>query len=232
MVFALGAGKYFDIENAEEYEETIVAKCVDTYISLCALHNPPKPASSIDRTSSEFGDGMSSSNANGAANLNLGVGSPTTPFTQSHLPSKSLLSRDEETTWDASAPGGGNAGVPGAHPHPLTLSNATKKSLQSVIRRIFRSCYEVGAYKQVVGIAVEARNMDIMREAILQATQDEKGHGKKTVVASPSQTEELIEYVLDICLNVVQERGLRNRILKLVLGLLNDISNPDYFAIA
>ncbi|KAK0903214.1 proteasome regulatory particle base subunit [Friedmanniomyces endolithicus] len=232
MVFALGAGKYFDIENAEEYEETIVAKCVDTYISLCALHNPPKPASSIDRTSSEFGDGMSSSNANGAANVNLGVGSPTTPFTQSHLPSKSLLSRDDETTWDASAPGGGNAGVPGAHPHPLTLSNATKKSLQSVIRRIFRSCYEVGAYKQVVGIAVEARNMDIMREAILQATQDEKGHGKKTVVASPSQTEELIEYVLDICLNVVQERGLRNRILKLVLGLLNDISNPDYFAIA
>ncbi|KAK1059918.1 proteasome regulatory particle base subunit [Friedmanniomyces endolithicus] len=232
MVFALGAGKYFDIENAEEYEETIVAKCVDTYISLCALHNPPKPASSIDRTSSEFDDGMSSSNANGAANVNLGVGSPTTPFTQSHLPSKSLLSRDEETTWDASAPGGGNAGVPGAHPHPLTLSNATKKSLQSVIRRIFRSCYEVGAYKQVVGIAVEARNMDIMREAILQATQDEKGHGKKTVVASPSQTEELMEYVLDICLNVVQERGLRNRILKLVLGLLNDIPNPDYFAIA
>ncbi len=56
MVFALGAGKYFDIENAEEYEETIVAKCVDTYISLCALHNPPKPASSIDRTSSDFGD--------------------------------------------------------------------------------------------------------------------------------------------------------------------------------
>ncbi|KAK1815509.1 proteasome regulatory particle base subunit [Friedmanniomyces endolithicus] len=230
MVFALGAGKYFDIENAEEYEETIVAKCVDTYISLCALHNPPKPASSIDRTSSDFGD--ISSNANGAANVSLGVGSPTTPFTQSHLPSKSLLSRDEETTWDASAPGGGNAGVPGAHPHPLTLSTATKKSLQSVIRRIFRSCYEVGAYKQVVGIAVEARNMDIMREAILQATQDEKGHGKKTVVASPSQTEELMEYVLDICLNVVQERGLRNRILKLVLGLLNDIPNPDYFAIA
>ncbi|KAK4900683.1 proteasome regulatory particle base subunit [Elasticomyces elasticus] len=225
MVFALGAGKYFDIENADEYEETIVAKCIDTYISLCALHNPPKPASSTDRaTSSEYGD-----STNGASAT---LGSPTTPFTQSHLPSKSLLSREDETAWDTSVPGGGNAGVPGAHPHPLTLSTHTKKSLQSVIRRIFRSCYEVGAYKQVVGIAVEARNMDIMRQAILQSTQDEKGKGKSAVTSSPSQTEELMEYVLDICLNVVQERGLRNQILKLVLELLNDIPNPDYFAIA
>jgi len=41
-----------------------------------------------------------------------------------------------------------------------------------------------------------------------------------------------MEYVLDICMNVVQERGLRNEILKLILELLNDIPSPDYFAIA
>lgn len=226
MVFALGAGKLFDLENAEEYEDTIVAKCIDTYIALCAMHNPPTPASS---TKPGEGD---SANANGASSALGSMSSPTTPFSHAQLPSKSLLSRDDEPGWDSSAPGGGNAGVPGAHPHPLTLSNHVKKNLQGIIRRIFESCYEVGAYRQVVGIAVEARNMEVLREAILRTSEDEKKQKGKTASQSMSQTEELMEYVLDICMNVVQERGLRNEILKLILGVLNDIPNPDYFAIA
>ncbi|KAK3674975.1 proteasome regulatory particle base subunit [Recurvomyces mirabilis] len=231
MVFALGAGDHFDIENADEYEETIVAKCIDTYISLCALHNPPKPASSTIGAS-ESGD-STSSNPNAPPAAAMAMGSPTMPFSQAVLPSKSLLSRKDENTWDASAPGGGNAGVPGAHPHPLTLQNVTKKNLQSVIRRIFESCYEVGAYKQVVGIAVEARNMEVLREAILRVSKAEKSSkGKGAAHSGASQTDELMEYVLDICMNVVQERGFRNQILKLILELLNDIPSPDYFSIA
>ncbi|KAK5111144.1 hypothetical protein LTR62_005343 [Meristemomyces frigidus] len=231
MVFALGAGEHLDIENGDEYEETIVAKCIDTYISLCALHNPPKPISSI-MSNTDFGD-SASSNPTQAANPPTSISSPTMPFSHATLPSKSLLSREDEM--DASAPGGGNAGVPGAHPHPLALQNVTKKNLQSVIRRIFESCYEVHAYKQVVGIAVEARNMEVLREAILRASKAEKSsNGKAVGVAhtGTSQTDELMEYVLDICMNVVHERGLRNQILKLILDLLNDIPSPDYFSIA
>ncbi|KAI6827202.1 26S proteasome regulatory complex, non-ATPase subcomplex, Rpn2/Psmd1 subunit [Hortaea werneckii] len=226
MVFALGAGKLFDLENAEEYEDTIVAKCIDTYIALSALHNPPASTSSAKQSEGDY------SSANGAASALSSMSSPTTPFSHAQLPSKSLLSRDEETAEDPSAPGGGNAGVPGAHPHPLTLPNHVKKNLQTIIRRIFESCYEAGAYRQVVGIAVEARNMDILREAILKTSEEEKKRKGKAASQGLNQTEELVEYVLDICMNVVQERGLRNEILKLVLGLLNDIPNPDYFAIA
>jgi len=221
MVFALGAGKHFDPDVSGEYEETIVAKCVDTYIALCALHNPPT-SSSLVRQNSET-PGVSS-----AANV---AASPTTPFTQSAAPSKSLLSREDEKRWDTSAPGGGNAGVVGAHPQPLTLPTQVKKSLHGIIRRIFEHCYSNGDYKQVVGIAVEARNMDVLREAILRSSQDEKSKGKKAA-AIAGQTEDLMEYVLDICMNVVQERELRNEILRLILDLLNEIPNPDYFAIA
>lgn len=226
MVFALGAGKHFNLEESGEYEDTIVAKCIDTYISLCAMHNPPVPASQTRGASAEFQaqrDGQPQPN----------VSSPTTPFSQAALPSKSLLSREEhETAWDPSAPGGGNASIPGAHPHPLTLSPTVQKSLRGIISRLFESCYEVGAYRQVVGIAVEARNMTILREAILRSNQDAKSKGKKTADPSGGSTEELMDYVLDICMNVVQERGLRNEILKMILELLNDIPNPDYFAIA
>lgn len=225
MVFALGAGKLFDIDDASEYEETIIAKCVDTYIALCAMHNPPTPAAKTRPGSSEFHDGING----GASANNAAVASPTTPFSQSTLPNKSLLSKENGDTWDSTAPGGGNAGVPGAHPHPLTLSSHVKKNLQGVIRRIFESCYAEGEYKQVVGIAVEARNTDVLREAILKSSQQEQGKGKRAVAG---RTDDLLEYVLDICMNVVQERGLRSEILRLILELLNDIPSPDYFAIA
>lgn len=217
MVFALGAGKHFDPDVSGEFEETIVAKCVDTYIALCALHNPPTAVSLVRQSSETPG-------ATAAVSV-------TTPFSQSAAPSKSLLSREDAKGFDTSAPGGGNAGVAGAHPQPLTLPTQVKKNLHSVIKRIFEHCYSNGDYKHVVGIAVEARNMEVLREVILRASQDEKSKGKKSA-ATASLTEDLMEYVLDICMNVVQERGLRNEILKLILDLLNDIPSPDYFAIA
>ncbi|KAF2771065.1 26S proteasome regulatory complex, non-ATPase subcomplex, Rpn2/Psmd1 subunit [Teratosphaeria nubilosa] len=232
MVFALGAGKQFEHDNAEEYEETIVAKCIDTWTSLSALHRPLKSASRTDRAQSEFGDSFGNS-AGAANNATASLSSPTTPFSQSQLPSKSLLSRDEEQGWDASAPGGGNAGVSGAHPHPLTLSQDVQRNLQDLVKKIFESCFEVNAYRQVVGLAVEARDMQVLREAIQRCAAKEKsGKGKAQAGSQQDTSEALMEYVLDICLNVVQERGLRNEILKLILDLLSEVSNQDYFAIA
>lgn len=221
MVFALGAGKLFNLDHAGEYEETIVAKCIDTYIALCALHNPPTSISAASRRGSADYDGAAL-----AATM-----SPTTPFSQSAIPSKSLLSRPEEVD-AAPGAGGGNAGVAGSHPNPLTLSIGVKKNLQAIVNRIFESCYEVGAYKQVVGIAVEARNMTVLKEAILRSGSETKSKSKKTANTGASQAEDVMEYVLDICMNVVQERALRNEILQLILELLNEIPSPDYFAIA
>ncbi|KAH7079231.1 armadillo-type protein [Paraphoma chrysanthemicola] len=233
MVFALGAGKLFDIHKAAEFEETIMAKCLDTYIALSAMHNPPTPVSKANQAPPQLSTSFPVNSA-GAASTSAGLTSPITPFSQSALPSKSLLSREDSSTFDPTVPGGGNAGVPGAHPTPMVLQRNVQKNLQSTIRRIFESCYESGDYKQVVGIAIEARNLDVLRDSIIRASQDEKKQGKKPVQNSTTKSEELMDYVLDICMNVVQERGLRNEILRLILDLLNDneIPNPDYFSIA
>ncbi|CAI6335943.1 unnamed protein product [Periconia digitata] len=231
MVFALGAGKLFDIHNSGEFEETILAKCLDTYIALSAMHNPPTPISRANHAPPQLITSFDKA-ATGNGSTSAGLTSPITPFSQSALPSKSLLSREDSSTFDPTIPGGGNAGVAGAHPTPLILQRSVQKNLQGTIRRIFESCYEQGDYKQVVGIAIEARNLEVLRECFLRASQDEKKQGKKPATGSSSKSEELMEYVLDICMNVVQERGLRNEILKLILDLLNDIPNPDYFSIA
>lgn len=233
MVFALGAGKLLDIHKAGEFEETILAKCVDTYIAMSALHNPPVPVSKTNQAPPQLS--TSFGGATGAASTSASLASPITPFSQSALPSKSLLSREDSNAFDPTTPGGGNAGVTGSHPSPMILQRNVQKNLQSTIRRIFESCYETGNYKQVVGIAIEARNLDVLRQSILRASQDEKkSSGKKPATGTPSNSEDLMEYVLDICMNVVQERGLRNDILRLILDLLNDneIPNPDYFSIA
>jgi 26S proteasome regulatory subunit N2 len=206
-------------------------KCIDTYIALSAMHNPASPASSVNQKPTQLTTSFSG-NANGGVNTAASLTSPTTPFSQSTLPSKSLLSRQDSSTFDPSLPGGGNAGVAGAHPSPLVLQRSVQKNLQSIIRRLFESCYASGDYRQVVGIAIEARNLEVLREVILEASKAEKSTGKKAVTANTGKSEELMEYVLDICMNVVQERGLRNEILRLILDLLNDIPNPDYFSIA
>ncbi|SLM35531.1 26s proteasome regulatory subunit rpn2 [Lasallia pustulata] len=230
MNFALGAGKLFDLGHEGEFEDTIISKCVDTYIALSAMHNPSAAASTSNQPLPQLTTAFPSV-ANGATSTSAGLTSPTTPFSQSTLPSKSLLSRQDSTTaFDPSLPGGGNAGFEGIQSTPPVLQRDIQKQLHSIIEQLFERCFREGRYRQVVGIAVEARNLDVLRRVILRATEDEKKrkHGEKSV----GQTDELMEYILDICMGVVQERGLRNEILKLILDLLRGIPSPDYFSIA
>ncbi|KAH0538270.1 hypothetical protein FGG08_005141 [Glutinoglossum americanum] len=224
MIFALGAGKLFDLDNKGEFEETIISKCVDTYIALTA------PATLVN-TANQTAPQLITSFPSGGGNASAGLTSPMTPFSQSTLPSKSLLSRAEPSAFDPSLPGGGNA-VVGSHPAPLILHRDIRENLHAVVEQLFERCFREGRYRQVVGIAIEAKNLDVLKRVILRASEDEKREGKKKQVEGPGKGEELMEYVLDICMGVVQERGLRNQILKLILDLLNDISTPDYFAIA
>ncbi|KAI9846118.1 MAG: proteasome regulatory particle base subunit [Thelocarpon superellum] len=233
MEFALGAGKLFDLDQEGEFEETIISKCVDTYIALSAMHHPAAPASTANQPPPQLTTAFPQ-NPDGGASTSASLTSPTTPFSQSTLPSKSLLSRQAaSSTFDPELPGGGNAGVVGAHPSPLTLPRGILKHLQAVIEQLFERCYRQGRYRQVVGIAVEARELSVLRQVILRASQEDKAQ----VDAMTGQPvggggEELMEYVLDICMGVVQERGLRHEILKLILDLLNELPVPDYFAIA
>ncbi|KAL8719408.1 MAG: hypothetical protein Q9225_003573 [Loekoesia sp. 1 TL-2023] len=227
MIFALGAGKLFDIDHEGEFEDTIISKCVDTYIALSGsvpVNNTNQPPPQLTTAFS--------STANGASSISAGLASPTTPFSQSTLPSKSLLSRqDSTTTFDPSLQTGGNANLPGAPPASVASQPSVQKQLHAIIDELFERCFQGGSYRQVIGIAVEARRLDVLRRAVLRANEDEKKQ-RKGDNGGFTRGQELMEYVLEICMNVVQERGLRNELLQLVLDLLNDIPSPDYFSIA
>ncbi|KAK2809213.1 hypothetical protein FQN50_004049 [Emmonsiellopsis sp. PD_5] len=221
MVFALGAGKLFNLDNGGEFEETIISKCVDTFISLSAIPKASHSANDAPHLNTSFPQAT-----NGATSTAAGLTSPITPFSQSALPSKSLLSRQDSTPLET-AQSGVDASADSQGELPLVLQRGVQKQLQTVIERLFEQCFRQKRYRQVVGIAVEAKNLDVLRAAILRASEDEKKQNGES-----RRGEELMEYVLDICMSVVQERAFRNEILKLILELLNEIPSPDYFSIA
>ena len=226
MAFALGAGKFFDINHAGEFEDTIISKCVDTFIALSANRDPTLAAASADSQPHQLTTAFPQG-GDGATSTSASLTSPTTPFSQSALPSKSLLSRVSTANFDPTQAGGAVAGPDGS-PESIVQQRGIQKQLQRVIEQLFERCFQEKRYRQVVGIAVEARNLDILRRVILRASTDEKTENGEAT----RRGEELMEYVLDICMSVVQERGLRNEILKLILELLNEIPSPDYFSIA
>lgn len=225
MTFALGAGDLFQLDKAGEFEETIISKCVDTYISVSAQHHTApqdtKRDSALPTLATTFASGTND------ASFNAALTSPTTPFSQSTLPSKSLLSRvSTDTMLEQPVVEGKTSGL------TSLPDRSTQIALQKVIERLFESCLSEGRYRQVVGIAVEARNLEVLRRVIKRASDDEKKSKSPKSDDTAGPTEELMEYVLDICMGVVQERALRTEILRLILDLLNDIPTPDYFSIA
>ncbi|KAF4992255.1 hypothetical protein FGRMN_7285 [Fusarium graminum] len=222
MVFALAAGDLFKLDSPGEFEETIISKCVDQYIAVTAAKkSTPKASKSTDlpELATTFASGEGA------------VMSPTTPFSQTTLPPKSLLSRDsiDNTMLEATALPAFKQGRSGSI---AELPDQATGSLQRVIDRLFESCLEQGRYRQVVGIAIEAKNLDVLRSVIKRASDDEKKAKSNPLENSPGPAEDLMEYTLGICMDIVQERGFRTEILRLILDLLNEIPNPDYFAIA
>lgn len=223
MVFALAAGPLFKLDAPGEFEETIISKCVDQYISITtAKHAAPRTSSDADLPEL----------ATTFSNPDNAVLSPTTPFSQTTLPPKSLLSRAsvDNTIFDATFQPVGKDGRSGSIAQ--LPDQDTESALQRVIERLFESCLKQGRYRQVVGIAVESRNLDVLRRVIQRANDDEKRSKSKSQDGAQSPAEELMDYTLGVCMDIVQERGFRTEILRLILDLLNEIPNPDYFAIA
>ena len=233
MFFALAAGDLFKLDNPGEFEETIISKCVDHYIAAKNEIRPVVAGSTEKDSLPALATAFSAVSGDGSASTLI---SPTTPFSQSTLPSKSLLSRanTENTIIE-----------PSFEPQRKTQRSSsialthneldTRRAIESVIERLYEACLLGGRYKQVVGIAVEARRLDVVSRVIQRADEDHKrAKGKSAQDDALGPAEELMDYCLGICLDIVQERAFRNEILQLVLDILTSgrAKDPDYFSIA
>jgi 26S proteasome regulatory subunit N2 len=213
MTFALAAGDLFKLDAPGEFEETIISKCIDQYITLSAAQHVVPGTASVDTSLPALAETFKGPDG-------ADIISPTTPFSQTTLPPKSLLSRQAADNPMLDAPHALKPGRSG--PIAQLTDTSAQESLEHIVEQLFEACLAKNKYRQVVGIAVEAKKMDVLQRVLKRAKAE----------AKEGPAEELIEYALGICLDIVQERSLRTEMLRLILGLLNEIAKPDYFAIA
>lgn len=87
--------------------------------------------------------------------------------------------------------------------------------MEGIVERMFARCYADGEYTQAMGIALEARRLDKVEEAIEKAT-DKPG---------------LLKYTFDVCQTLVASRDTRLKVLAILVAMHRRLAEPDYVAV-
>ncbi len=86
-------------------------------------------------------------------------------------------------------------------------------ALEQVVQRMFKRCYDSKEFKQAIGIALESFRLDVVEESV------HFGHSI-----------ELLSYVLEASLNLIQHISFRNKVLHLLVKLYRELPDPDYIS--
>ncbi|RKO98605.1 hypothetical protein CXG81DRAFT_15699 [Caulochytrium protostelioides] len=88
--------------------------------------------------------------------------------------------------------------------------------LTDIVQRMFAKCLKEGEYRQAIGVALEARRLDVVEQAITQG----------------GASDSLLAYVFDAAMTIVQHIDFRNTVLRLLLRLYNNLPEPDYLSMS
>mmetsp|Transcript_32100 Transcript_32100/g.43961 ORF Transcript_32100/g.43961 Transcript_32100/m.43961 type:complete len:985 (-) Transcript_32100:98-3052(-) len=89
------------------------------------------------------------------------------------------------------------------------------RRLEEIVLSMFEKCFRDGEYKQVLGIALECRRMDKVRQAI----------------TSSENVGEMLEYCFRVALRVVKNLDFRKMVLRELVDLYNELEEKDYFQV-
>lgn len=92
------------------------------------------------------------------------------------------------------------------------FSKPIDSKLVAIVNRMFQRCLVDGQYRQVLGLALETRRMDIFESAITQSD-DVSG---------------MLLYAFTVAMSLLQNRGFRNTVLRSLVGLYRGLTTPDY----
>ncbi|KAI9293978.1 26S proteasome regulatory complex, non-ATPase subcomplex, Rpn2/Psmd1 subunit [Neoconidiobolus thromboides FSU 785] len=87
--------------------------------------------------------------------------------------------------------------------------------LLDLVERMFEKCLQDKEYKQAIGIALESHRLDIVERAIKEG-----------------ETAQLLEYILNISLKLVEDKEFRIQTINLVKNSYQNLAQPDYLAVA
>lgn len=99
-------------------------------------------------------------------------------------------------------------------------SQVIDPALTSIVEKMLGQCVESSDFNLAIGVALDSRRLDIIESII------------KSNLKSPDEALELINYVLDSSINLVNVREFRNKVLRSLVPLITGLEEPDYFAIS
>mmetsp|Transcript_20270 Transcript_20270/g.24217 ORF Transcript_20270/g.24217 Transcript_20270/m.24217 type:complete len:996 (-) Transcript_20270:325-3312(-) len=87
--------------------------------------------------------------------------------------------------------------------------------LTAIVERMFERCFRDGQYRQAIGVALEARRMDKLADAIMKS----------------DNVADSLAYTMKASLKLVTSREFRQKVLKVLVGLYESSSIKDYSSV-
>lgn len=84
--------------------------------------------------------------------------------------------------------------------------------LEGIVNRMFERCFQHQQYKQVLGLAIETRRMDVF---------------ERSIVAS-ADVPSMLSYAFRVCMSLIENRQFRDEVLRILLRLYRNLEKPDY----
>lgn len=84
--------------------------------------------------------------------------------------------------------------------------------LEGIVNRMFERCFAHHQYKQVLGLALETRRMDVFERSIT---------GSQDVPL-------MLSYAFRVCMSLIENRQFRDDVLRILVRLYRNLEKPDY----
>jgi len=84
--------------------------------------------------------------------------------------------------------------------------------LEGIVNRMFERCFAHHQYKQVLGLSLETRRMDVFERAITNSL-DIAG---------------MLSYAFRVCMSLIENRQFRDEVLRILVRLYRNLEKPDY----
>ncbi|KRX54434.1 26S proteasome non-ATPase regulatory subunit 1, partial [Trichinella sp. T9] len=201
LKYALYAEELFDVKIHSEYSETIVAIAIDEYIKLRNVEKQSERVGQDWRKNNYDRDKVEERRARimkqkikanrNKRKLNIKKEEPEKP------------KNDEEED---------RKNIEAALDKDCESEAITDPRLEAVINRMFDRCFAECEFKQIVGIALETRRIDMLNKALIES----------------EDTVELATYCAKCAVQFVQNRTYRNEVFRHLVELCSSSPLLDY----
>ncbi|KAJ6231397.1 26s proteasome non-atpase regulatory subunit 1 [Anaeramoeba flamelloides] len=196
LLFALGAGQLFDVSQRDEFTRTLISKTFNDYIEKRNVITEEEHKLKLKKQEEEKNKKQTIFDDEDEEDSEL---------------ENMLIDSDEDSEQDE--------GLYETKNEKITIEKTKVEEidprLEKIINSVFRRCFLEKEFKEALGIAIEARRIDIIKE----------------IIEMVENTDEMLTYCLSISRKYIQSRWYRQEVLTMLLEVYESRPELDYINI-